>query len=119
MTVCARFPRFRRRLAGRPTSPPDPGRTTTLGRLPDGSAGVARRRTASRDRHPGPYDPGRGDLGAFLGACEPKSGHVPAVRLRGARITGVLNVSGGEVGCELRLERCVLEEAPDFSNARA
>ncbi|GAA4630556.1 oxidoreductase [Actinoallomurus vinaceus] len=55
----------------------------------------------------------------LLGACEPKPGHVPAVRLRGARITGPLNVSGGEVGCELRLERCVLEEAPDFSNARA
>jgi hypothetical protein len=55
----------------------------------------------------------------LLGAREPKPGHVPAVRLRGARITGVLDVSGGEVGCELRLEDCVLEERPDFSNARA
>ncbi|MEV0403291.1 hypothetical protein [Actinoallomurus sp. NPDC050550] len=55
----------------------------------------------------------------LLGACEPKPGHVPAVRLRGARINGMLNVSGGEVGCELRLERCLLEKAPDFSNARA
>ena len=53
------------------------------------------------------------------GARGPARGHVPAVRLRGARVTGVLNVSGGEVGCELRLEHCVLEERPDFSNARA
>ncbi len=55
----------------------------------------------------------------LLGACAAKPGHVPAVRLRGARVTGVLNVSGGEVGCELRLECCVLEAPPDFSNARA
>jgi hypothetical protein len=55
----------------------------------------------------------------LLGAREPKPGHVPAVRLRGARITGSLNVSGGEVGCELRLDHCVLDETPDFSNARA
>jgi hypothetical protein len=55
----------------------------------------------------------------LLGAHEPEPGHVPAVRLRGARITGSLNVSGGEVGCELRLDHCVLDEKPDFSNARA
>ncbi|GAA0359383.1 hypothetical protein NE235_17190 [Actinoallomurus spadix] len=55
----------------------------------------------------------------LLGAREAAPGHVPAVRLRGARVTGVLDVSGGEVGCELRLEHCVLEERPDFSNARA
>ncbi len=55
----------------------------------------------------------------LLGARAPEPGHVPAVRLRGARVTGALNVSGGEVGCEVRLECCVLEEAPDFSNARA
>lgn len=54
----------------------------------------------------------------LLGACDGRRGHVPAVRLRGARVTGRLDVSGGEVGCELRLENCVLDEAPDFSNAR-
>jgi hypothetical protein len=54
----------------------------------------------------------------LLGAREPRPGHVPAVRLRGARITGTLDVSGGEVASELRLERCVLDERPDFSNAR-
>lgn len=55
----------------------------------------------------------------LLGARERTPGRVPAVRLNGARVTGCLNVSGGEVGCELRLRRCVLDEAPDFSNARA
>jgi hypothetical protein len=55
----------------------------------------------------------------LLGAREPTQGHVPAVRLSGARVTGALDVSGGEVGCELRLRRCVLDETPDFSNARA
>lgn len=55
----------------------------------------------------------------LLGARKPIPGRVPAVRLRGARITGRLSVSGGEVGCELRMERCTFDERPDFSNARA
>ncbi len=55
----------------------------------------------------------------LLGAQERTPGRVPAVRLTGARVTGELNVSGGEVGCELRLRDCVLDQTPDFSNARA
>jgi hypothetical protein len=55
----------------------------------------------------------------LLGACAPKPGCVPAVRLRGAQVTGCLDISGGTVGCELRLERCELTEVPDFSNALA
>ncbi len=55
----------------------------------------------------------------LLGAREARPGHVPAVRLCGAYISGVLNVSGGTVGCELRLESCTLAEIPDFSNASA
>lgn len=55
----------------------------------------------------------------LLGARNGKPGRVPAVRLKGARVTGALNVSGGEVGCELRLRDCVLDQTPDFSNARA
>jgi hypothetical protein len=55
----------------------------------------------------------------LLGAREAAPGRVPAVRLSGARVTGSLNVSGGDVGCELRLRRCALDETPDFSNARA
>jgi len=55
----------------------------------------------------------------LLGACDAEPGCVPAVRLRGAHITGQLDISGGAVGCELRLERCTLDEAPDFSNTKA
>lgn len=55
----------------------------------------------------------------LLGARERTPGRVPAVRLDGARVTGTLDVSGGEVGCELRLRACVLDRAPDFSNAHA
>jgi hypothetical protein len=54
----------------------------------------------------------------LLGAQERRPGCVPAVRLRGAHITGRLDVSGGTVECELRLEHCVLDEMPDFSNAQ-
>jgi len=53
----------------------------------------------------------------LLGACPARPGCVPAVRLRGARVTGRLDVSGGAVGCELRLERCILEQPPKFANA--
>lgn len=55
----------------------------------------------------------------LLGARTAKPGCVPAVRLRGALISGCLDVSGGTVGCELRLEACELAEVPDFSNAQA
>jgi hypothetical protein len=55
----------------------------------------------------------------LLGACEGAPGRVPAVRLSGARVTGRLDVSGGEVGCELRLRDCALDETPNFANARA
>ncbi|WP_232835277.1 hypothetical protein [Actinocorallia populi] len=54
----------------------------------------------------------------LLGAQEAEQGFVPAVRLRGARVTGRLDVSGGTVERELRLERCVLDEAPRFNDAR-
>lgn len=54
----------------------------------------------------------------LLGGGETEKGFVPAVRLRGAYVTGRLDVSGGTVECELRLERCVLEETPRFSDAR-
>jgi hypothetical protein len=54
----------------------------------------------------------------LLGRCPSRPGFVPAVRLRGAHITGRLDVSGGAVACELRLERCRLAEAPNFANAQ-
>ncbi|HEY7483575.1 MAG TPA: hypothetical protein VH912_03860 [Streptosporangiaceae bacterium] len=55
----------------------------------------------------------------LLGALDPEPGCVAAVRLRGAHITGCLDISGGTVGCELRLEHCELDEVPDFSNVQA
>lgn len=53
----------------------------------------------------------------LLGAEEPRPGFVAAVRLRGAYILGQMDVSGGRVEYELRLEACRLVEEPDFSNA--
>ena len=53
----------------------------------------------------------------LLGAEEPQAGAVAAVRLRGAYIMGRLDISGGSVDYELRLEQCTLAEEPDFSNA--
>src|SRR5689334_24149172 len=54
----------------------------------------------------------------MLGGHPGEPGFVPAVRLAGALITGCLDVTGGEVGCELRLDRCILVERPRFANAR-
>ncbi|GAA1791230.1 hypothetical protein [Actinomadura chokoriensis] len=53
----------------------------------------------------------------LLGACETRAGAVAAVRLRGAYITGRVDVTGGTVEHELRLENCRLVSEPDFSNA--
>ncbi|TDD73617.1 hypothetical protein E1293_30885 [Actinomadura darangshiensis] len=52
----------------------------------------------------------------LLGACEPRTGAVAAVRLRGAYITGTLDVSGGIVEHELLLAECRLVEGPVFAN---
>ncbi|WP_262401862.1 hypothetical protein [Actinomadura sp. CNU-125] len=53
----------------------------------------------------------------LLGACETRPGSVAALKLRGAYIVGQIDVSGGTVEHELRLERCRLVEEPDLSNA--
>ncbi|RAY13830.1 hypothetical protein DPM19_18280 [Actinomadura craniellae] len=54
----------------------------------------------------------------LLGAVERRPGHVPAIRLRGAYLTGRIDVMGGTVDCEFRLEFCHLAEAPMFANAQ-
>jgi len=54
----------------------------------------------------------------LLGACETRNGFVAAVRLRGAYIVGRLDVTGGVVEHELRLEHCRLVEPPKFANAQ-
>ncbi|WP_433475957.1 hypothetical protein ACQPZP_02305 [Spirillospora sp. CA-142024] len=53
----------------------------------------------------------------LLGAGESRTGAVAAVRLRGAYVTGKLDVSGGVVEHELLLSDCRLVDEPDFSNA--
>jgi hypothetical protein len=45
-------------------------------------------------------------------------GRISRVKLRGARITGLLNLNGGEVLYELDLERCWLDEMPDLGYAK-
>ncbi|REE97000.1 short-subunit dehydrogenase [Thermomonospora umbrina] len=54
----------------------------------------------------------------LLGGREGRPGFVPAVRLSGAYITGRLDLSGGDVECELTLRHCRLTESPDLSNVR-
>lgn len=54
----------------------------------------------------------------LLGAGETRAGAVSAVRLRGAYIVGRLDLAGGVIEHELRLERCRLVEGPDLSNAQ-
>lgn len=53
----------------------------------------------------------------LLGAREPAPGHVAALRLAGARITGRLQLSGGRVDAMLRLARCRLDEPLHLTEA--
>jgi hypothetical protein len=46
----------------------------------------------------------------LLGACPQRPGRVAAVRIAGARITGTLDISGGNVGVALWLEGCQLDQ---------
>lgn len=50
-------------------------------------------------------------------ADDPGADRVAAVRLRGARITGRLDLAGADVEWLLSLYNCVLDEPPDFSHA--
>ncbi|MGK5552570.1 hypothetical protein ACSNOI_13240 [Actinomadura kijaniata] len=54
----------------------------------------------------------------LLGAGESVPGRVPAVRLKGAYVTGRLSLVGGNVEHELKLSHCRLVEQPDFSNCQ-
>jgi uncharacterized protein YjbI with pentapeptide repeats len=44
--------------------------------------------------------------------------HAKGIRLRGAYISGALDLQGGDCAYDLTLTRCVLEKAPSFINAR-
>jgi hypothetical protein len=50
----------------------------------------------------------------LLGACEPEPGRFPAVRLRGARIVGRIDLMGAVISHALVLEYCWFEEALRF-----
>lgn len=52
----------------------------------------------------------------LLGARDAGGGSVPAVRLRGARITGRLTIMGGTIQHELVLEGCHLDEPIQLTN---
>jgi hypothetical protein len=54
-----------------------------------------------------------------LGACAAEPGHSPAVRLRGARITGRLDLMGATVNCPLVCEYCHFDGEPRFVESSA
>jgi hypothetical protein len=54
----------------------------------------------------------------LLGAAATEPGYTPRLHLTGARITGLLDLSGGTVACELRLTRCWLDEPLEASDAK-
>jgi hypothetical protein len=54
----------------------------------------------------------------LLGAVPAEPGYTPKLSLAGARITGMIDLSGGTVGCELRLTRCWLDEPFEASDAK-
>jgi hypothetical protein len=53
----------------------------------------------------------------LLGARDGERGAAPAVRLRGARITGRLDLMGATVGCPLVCEYCYFDDEPRFVEA--
>ena len=53
----------------------------------------------------------------LLGGCPQRPGYVAAVRVAGARISGSLDLSGGNVGVPLRLEGCRLDQAANLREA--
>jgi len=55
----------------------------------------------------------------LLGACAAEPGHSPAVRLRGARISGRLDLMGATVSCPLVCEYCHFDGEPRFVEASA
>jgi hypothetical protein len=54
----------------------------------------------------------------LLGACEPEPGRFPAVRLRGARIVGRIDLMGAVTSHALILEHCWFDQALRFVETR-
>jgi uncharacterized protein YjbI with pentapeptide repeats len=55
--------------------------------------------------------------GLLLGAGKSSPGHFPAVRLRGARIAGLLDVAGAALNCTVTCEFCYFDTTPAFREA--
>lgn len=55
----------------------------------------------------------------LTGVRVPETGPIRAVRLRGARITGCLDLEDGELVCPLLLDSCALDEPVSLGGARA
>jgi hypothetical protein len=55
----------------------------------------------------------------LLGACAEEPGRAPAVRLRGARITGRLDLMGATLNCPLVCEYCQFDAEPRFVESSA
>jgi hypothetical protein len=96
-------------------------RAAAVGGLADLATGDA------RGDHPGRaagWSPGRtvrAELLADLltGRHRPGGGQARAVRLRGARISGALDLAGARLECPLLLDRCFLEHPFSLQDARA
>lgn len=54
----------------------------------------------------------------LLGLDETAIPHAKGIRIRGARVTGILDFQGVDCNNDLSLSRCVIEKAPVFVNAR-
>ncbi|MBW8484353.1 hypothetical protein [Actinomadura parmotrematis] len=54
----------------------------------------------------------------LMGAREALPGRVPAVRVAGARVTGVLNLAHAELAHPLLMTGCAFAEAPELTGAR-
>lgn len=50
----------------------------------------------------------------LLGAAEVEPGYLPAVRVRGARVRGRLDLMGATLGCSLVFEQCHFDDVPRF-----
>ena len=85
----------------------------------DFRAGEAAGDGPAGDGAPARGEPVRADVIAalLLGARAPEAGRAPAVRLSGARITGLLDLSFAEVGCAVLLRDCVFDEEPRLYGA--
>jgi hypothetical protein len=55
----------------------------------------------------------------LTGARDPAAGQVRAIKLRGARITGQLDLEAAELGCPLQLWDCHVEQPVNVNEARA